>query len=136
MGLFSKRKPKGAEQNGPIFKGTVKTEQYNFTADKITDIRLKSPRLVNTTPFFQTTMNGSIPEIEIPAAPDPNKEPAKYLRSIHAVRDRTRLVFEKAKTNQLNHFDIDMTKFKDTVDYVVSIIKVGTLVTCSRMDLS
>lgn len=125
MGLFSKRKQKGADKDSPVFTGTVKTEQYNFAPDKITDIRLKSPRLVNTTPFFQTTMNGAIPEIDIPEAPDPNKEPARYLRSIYAVRDRTRLVFEKTKTNQLNHFDIDMTKFQDTADYVVSIIKVG-----------
>lgn len=34
---------------------------------------------------------------------------------------------EKAKRNQLNHFEVDMTKFKDTTKFVVSIIKVSGL---------
>ena len=33
---------------------------------------------------------------------------------------------DKARKNQLNHFEVDMTKFKDTTKFVVSIIKVGT----------
>ena len=66
----------------------------------------------------------AIPEIAIPRPPDPHLDPAAYLRSIHAVRDRTKWVFTKAKRNQLNHFDVDMSKFRDTADYVVSIIKV------------
>lgn len=34
------------------------------------------------------------------------------------------LVLEKAKANQLKHFDVDMDKFGDAASYVVSIIKV------------
>lgn len=66
----------------------------------------------------------SLPHIPIPRAPDPNLDPAGYLRSIYAVRERSHLVLEKAKKNQLRHFNVDMSKFQDTANYVVSIIKV------------
>ena len=65
-----------------------------------------------------------IPDVPIPKPPDPWREPARYLRSIHAVRERSRLVLEKAKRNQLKHFEVDMNKFADTASYVVAIIKV------------
>lgn len=70
-------------------------------------------------------MSASIADISIPDPPDPTTKPAAYLRSIHAVRQRTRLVLDEAKVNALNHFDVDLTKFQDTADYVVSIIKVS-----------
>lgn len=65
-----------------------------------------------------------IPEAPMAPPPDPNLDPAAYLRSIHAVRQRCGLVMEKAKQNQLNHFDVDMSKFQTTAQYIVSIIKV------------
>ena len=71
--------------------------------------------------------HASIPDIPLPRAPDPNLDPAGYLRSIYAVRERSRLVLEKAKTNQLKHFNVDMSKFQDTANYVVMIIKVCLL---------
>lgn len=75
-------------------------------------------------------MNGlskpTIPDIPIPKAPDPQTNPAAYLRSIYAVRERAKIVLEKAKKNQLKHFNVDMHKFPDVVSYVVSIIKVRT----------
>lgn len=70
----------------------------------------------------------SIPEIPISRPPDPALDPAAYLRSIHAVREQCKFVLAKAKQNQLNHFNVDMSKFKETASYVVSIIKVGSLV--------
>ncbi|KAI9803919.1 MAG: hypothetical protein M1825_001799 [Sarcosagium campestre] len=54
---------------------------------------------------------------------DPSIDPAGYLRSINAVRDRSRFVFEKALRNELLHFTVDMSKFSETAAYVVSIIK-------------
>jgi len=66
----------------------------------------------------------TIPEIDIPRAPDQESRPAEYLRSIYAVRERSMIVLDKAKSNNLRHFDVDMSKFQDTADYVVSIIKV------------
>lgn len=65
----------------------------------------------------------SFPDVPLPKAPDPTLDPAGYLRSIHAVRERSRLVLDKAKKNQLKHFIVDMTKFGDVARFVVSIIK-------------
>ncbi len=59
----------------------------------------------------------------MPKAPDPAVDPASYLRSINAVRDRCSMVLEKAKANQLNHFDVDMAKFDDCASFVVGLIK-------------
>ena len=70
--------------------------------------------------------NATLPDIPLPKAPDPNIDPAAYLRSIYAVRERSRLVMEKARRNQLRHFQVDMSKFADTAKFVVSIIKVHT----------
>jgi hypothetical protein len=72
----------------------------------------------------QPPQSQSIPDVPLPKAPDPNADPAGYLRSIYAVRERSKLVLEKAKRNQLRHFNVDMSKFPDTAHYVVSIIKV------------
>ncbi|KAK3067487.1 hypothetical protein LTR53_015613 [Teratosphaeriaceae sp. CCFEE 6253] len=65
----------------------------------------------------------TLPNVPLPKAPDPNLDPAGYLRSIYAVRERSRLVLDKAKRNQLRHFTVDMSKFDDTARYVVAIIK-------------
>jgi hypothetical protein len=65
------------------------------------------------------------PDDEVPKAPDPNLDAAGYLRSIHSVRERCTLVFEKAKKNDLNHFDVDWDKMDQTVKWVEGIIKVS-----------
>ncbi|KAK5694340.1 hypothetical protein LTR17_024896 [Elasticomyces elasticus] len=67
--------------------------------------------------------NATLPDIPLPKAPDPNLDPAGYLRSIYAVRERSRYVLDKAKRNQLRHFTVDMSKFADTANHVVMIIK-------------
>ncbi|KAI7975338.1 hypothetical protein EIK77_003719 [Talaromyces pinophilus] len=69
----------------------------------------------------------SIPEVPISKPPDPNLDPAAYLRSIHAVRERSRIVLQRARADKLTHFDVDMSKFEATASYVVSIIKVRRL---------
>lgn len=63
----------------------------------------------------------------MPKAPDPLVDPAAYLRSIGSVRARCSVLLEKALDNDLNHFDVDMSKFDDSVAFVVSIIKVPLL---------
>jgi hypothetical protein len=68
----------------------------------------------------------TIPKIALPKAPDPHVDPAGYLRSIGAVRERCNILLEKARKNELNHFEVDMSKFADTTSFVVSIIKVST----------
>lgn len=73
------------------------------------------------------TKSHSTPQIVLPKAPNPAVDPAAYLRSIYSVRERTSLVTAKAKKNQLQHFDVDLSKFADTARFVVSIIKVIAL---------
>ena len=124
MGLFRRKdsKVKQAETHGAP---TYNSEGvFTFSTDRLSDYSLKSPSLTTTNSSVRSTMIVSIPDIYIPPAPDPKKHPAKYLRSIYAVRERSRIVLEKAKKDQLIHFDVDMSKFQDTADYVVSVIKV------------
>jgi len=66
---------------------------------------------------------GSLPA-DLPPAPDPALDPSGYLRSIYAVRQRSRFVLDAALKDQLTNFTVDMSKFPDVADYVVSIIKV------------
>ncbi|CRK43913.1 hypothetical protein BN1723_005898 [Verticillium longisporum] len=65
----------------------------------------------------------SIPKIDLPRPPDPQLDPAGYLRSLGAVRERSRIVTDKALRNELNHFDVDLNKFPDVVSFVSCIIK-------------
>jgi len=65
-------------------------------------------------------------DVSLPPPPDPTLDPAAYLRSIYAVRARCGLVYQRAKRNQLAHFDVDGSKFGETAAYLVSIIKVAT----------
>lgn len=60
----------------------------------------------------------------MPRAPDPQLDPVGYLRSLGAVRERSKIVTDKALRNELLHFDVDMTKFADVVTFVGRIIKV------------
>lgn len=108
MGLFSRKTTKHGH--------AMEKDQGNQGTANGT---VKSPR-VNGSPAATAT----IPDIPLPRAPDPALNPAGYLRSIYAVRERSKLVLEKAKRNQLRHFQVDMSKFPETARYVVSIIKV------------
>jgi len=65
-----------------------------------------------------------MPDITLPSPPEPTLDPAAYLRSIYAVRARSKLIFGHARRNRLAHFDVDFDRFKETAKYVVSIIKV------------
>lgn len=65
-----------------------------------------------------------IPKIDLPKPPDPELDPAGYLKSLGAVRERCRILTTKAIKDELNHFDVDMHKFPEVVSFVASIIKV------------
>ena len=71
-------------------------------------------------------MNGNAPKptMSIPGPPDPRVDPAAYLKSIHSVRERSAIVMQKASSNSLAHFDVNMDMFQHTAQYVVSMIKV------------
>lgn len=78
-----------------------------------------------------------IPKIDLSKPPDPFIDPAGYLRSINAVRERSGLVLEMAKRNELEHFKVDMSLFPQTTKFVVSVIKVchrSTSGCCGRQE--
>jgi len=114
MGLFGR---KGSKVSADSESATSK------------DARHFNNPLISPAPS-KLTSNGhfsmSLPDVTLPRPPDPNLDPAAYLRSIYAVRERSRYIFDKARRNQLAHFDVDMAKFKETATYTVSIIKVGS----------
>ncbi|EFX02367.1 conserved fungal protein [Grosmannia clavigera kw1407] len=60
---------------------------------------------------------------DLPRGPDPALDPAGYLRSLPAVRERSRIITDKALRDELTHFDVDMSKFSDVVTFVAQIIK-------------
>lgn len=115
MGIFKRKDSKNSVQSD-------RDEQDSF-------VSVNSARTSNTSlrsPGYKGSgLPASIPELSIAKPPDPALDPAAYLRSIHSVRERTSLVLDKAKRNQLNHFDVDLDKFNATASYVVSIIKVS-----------
>ncbi|KKY23696.1 putative conserved fungal protein [Phaeomoniella chlamydospora] len=114
MGLFKRKDGK------PPSVHDEKSDRASVASSHSAHLSLKSPRPV---PALNGFADMSLPKIPLPAAPDPTLDPAGYLRSIYAVRERSKIVLEKAKENDLNHFDVDMTKFSATSAYVVSIIK-------------
>ena len=105
MGLFSRKNSSRLQANGN---------------NNHSDGELPPPSANGTKPFAamkrgnsNPAQNASIPAIPLPKAPDPNLDPAGYLRSIYAVRERSKLVMDKANRNHLRHFNVDMSKFED-----------------------
>lgn len=115
MGLFKRKDSRNSVQS-------ERDEQESFVSvnsARTSNTSLKSPG------YKGSGLPASIPEMPIANPPDPALDPAAYLRSIHAVRDRANIVLDRAKRNQLRHFDVDLSKLKATASYVVSIIKVN-----------
>lgn len=118
MGLFHKKDSRSHDSRSD--KSSLRP---SVTVDKLSEYSIRSPKLVN-----QSGANGHLSKmipsnVDLPPAPDPTTKPAAYLRSIQSVRDRSKIVLMRAKSNSLNHFNVDMSKFQETADYVVSIIK-------------
>ncbi len=112
MGIFNRKSAK-IQTNGEIMDS-------GFNSNT-----LKSPPPTQTCHKNSPFVSPSALDVTLPAPPDPTLDPAAYLRSIWAVRARCQLVYQRAKRNQLAHFDVDGTKFRETANYLVSIIKVG-----------
>ena len=116
MGLFSKK------------SSSRTTSVMSKNEDSSTS--LASPTSVKSPPPNKTSFqNGAslippVPQIPLPPAPNPNTDPVAYLKSLYAVRERTKHVMVRAKRDQLTNFTVDISKFSDVVEYVVSIIKV------------
>lgn len=130
MGLFSRKDktPKG-EQPINTSKSNVSVNSHSSS--------LRSPPGVSRNPLNRTSAASTspgtpmspmspikLPKIDLPRPPDPQLDPAGYLRSLGAVRERSKIVTDKALRNELKHFDVDMGKFPDVVTFVTGIIKV------------
>jgi hypothetical protein len=126
MGLFSRKKTSDSTTSDGSRKNSSSLADIGSMSSQSS---LKSPVTPGTPGFSKMAkpIAPTIPKINLPRAPDPHVDPAGYLRSIGAVRERCLPVLEKAKANQLNHFDVDMSKFDNTTRFVVSIIKVAFL---------
>ena len=111
MGLFNRKNTKSSNHSGK-------------KSPSINSDHIQSPRA--SRPSAGASF-GSLPAISAPKAPDPSVDPAAYLRSIFSVRERCSIVTQKARQNQLKHFDVDLTKWRDTAHYVVSIIKASII---------
>ncbi|RDW84873.1 hypothetical protein BP6252_02463 [Coleophoma cylindrospora] len=115
MGLFTRKDRNSSTPSSR--KDPSITDGHSYASSQSS---IKSP----TTPGYgKMSLSPTIPEIPLPKAPDPNLDPAGYLRSIYSVRERCSIVLAKAKRNELQHFEVDMSKFQDTTKFVCSIIK-------------
>ena len=110
MGLFN-RKNTRTSTNG----------NANGLASNAGSIKSPPPEKNSNGSAFESP---SMLNVSLPGPPDPSLDPAAYLRSIYAVRQRSRHTNVNVKRNQLSHFDVDSSKWKDNVDYVTRIIKV------------
>ncbi|KAI1271095.1 hypothetical protein F5Y07DRAFT_384094 [Xylaria sp. FL0933] len=136
MGLFS-RKPKAPR---PLTKDSASfdSDHSHSNSHKNSNSNVKSIRS-NTFSFKSNSrtsasslgglqsplppMTPHLPKVNLPKPPDPSLDAAGYLRSLGAVRERCKIVTEKALHNQLHHFDVDLDKFPDVVNFVCRIIK-------------
>ncbi|KAH8664713.1 hypothetical protein BX600DRAFT_302939 [Xylariales sp. PMI_506] len=119
MGLFSK-KPKPPKASGKM----LASDSQSFHSDHD---NMKSPISfqVNRSSGGASSIPSTpmIPRVDMPKPPDPHLDPAAYLRSLGAIRERSKIVSDKATRNALQHFDVDMNKFPDVVRFVCGIIK-------------
>ncbi|KAJ5908288.1 DUF1688-domain-containing protein [Penicillium taxi] len=114
MGLFKRKESRSSQSDRDGDESFISS-----TSARNSSASLKS----SNTGYKSSGLPAPIPEMPIARPPDPALDPAAYLRSIHAVRERANLILRRAKRNKLHHFDVDMSKFAATASYIVSIIK-------------
>ena len=135
MGLFSRKEkaPKATASSKP----SINTSDVSINSGASS---LKSPPGTTTRSTFNRfsgssanngNMAAQIPKVDLPRPPDPQLDPAGYLRSLPAVRERSKIVTNKALENKLTHFNVDMSKFPDVVSFVAQIIKVSSPPSCA-----
>ena len=131
MGLFSRREKPPKSSSDPPIQSSYSTASVNSSGSRGAGIvnRISASSTAGlgstTTPMSPNGSNNfKMPKIDLPRPPDPQLDPAGYLRSLVAVRERSRFVYDKAMRNELKHFDVDMSKMADVVSFVTNLIKV------------
>ncbi|KAI0158002.1 DUF1688-domain-containing protein [Hypoxylon sp. FL1284] len=138
MGIFSRKpktpKPANGAANGND-SASVESEGSNVRSSSTTghsriqihNINRSSAGSVPPTPLTpmtpMTPHHSAMFRVNLPKPPDPSLDAAGYLKSLGSVRERSKIVTDKALRNGLNHFDVDMAKFPDVVSFVCGIIK-------------
>ncbi|RPB26694.1 DUF1688-domain-containing protein [Terfezia boudieri ATCC MYA-4762] len=124
MGLFSK---KGSSRANSV--NSDKTTKSKSTTSSTSYHSIRSTASTTKTSLPESSclsmppMPANTSPVELTPAPNPQLDPSGYLRSIYAVRETSRHVLDAALKGRLTNFHVDLTKFKDVVHYVVSIIK-------------
>ncbi|KAI1505834.1 hypothetical protein F5X99DRAFT_218630 [Biscogniauxia marginata] len=126
MGLFSRKSktPKVVSPNPNADAASFDSAGSNLKTSSTFNTRLMnriSSASIPPTPL--SPMAPQMPKVNLPKPPDPSLDAAGYLRSLGSVRERSKIVTEKALKNRLNHFDVDLDKFPDVVTFVCGIIK-------------
>lgn len=121
MGLFS-RKDKSRRGDASL-PTSQSTNSFTSSTSRSVVNRVSAGSITPGSPLSPMSPV-KLPKMDLPRPPDPQLDPAGYLRSLGAVRERTKLVFDKLMANRLQHFDVDMTKFSDVVTFVSGLIKV------------
>ncbi|KAI0017130.1 DUF1688-domain-containing protein [Xylariomycetidae sp. FL0641] len=128
MGLFSRKprtpKPVASSKASNTDAASIDSETSNIKSSSTINSRVLNRTSAGSVPQTPLTpMTPHLPKVNLPKPPDPSLDAAGYLRSLGAVRERCRIVTDKALKNQLNHFDVDISKFPDVVTFVCGIIK-------------
>ncbi|KAK5993776.1 Uracil catabolism protein 4 [Cladobotryum mycophilum] len=122
MGFFS-RKPKQPKADSSLTNSTSTASFNSATSRGLSNNRISAGSILTPATPLSPMSAVKIPKIDLPRPPDPQLDPAGYLRSLGAVRDRSKVILDKALKNQLNHFDVDMTKMSDVSIFVSGLIK-------------
>ncbi|OAA69298.1 hypothetical protein LEL_10174 [Akanthomyces lecanii RCEF 1005] len=120
MGLFS-RKDKSRRGDASL-PTSQSTNSFASSTSRSVVNRVSAGSITPGSPLSPMSPV-KLPKMDLPRPPDPQLDPAGYLRSLGAVRERTKIVFDKLMANKLHHFDVDMTKFPDVVTFVSGLIK-------------
>ncbi|PHH65644.1 hypothetical protein CDD81_1730 [Ophiocordyceps australis] len=120
MGLFS-RKDKSTKGASSIATSQSTTSFHSGTSRAVGN-RTSAGSMTPTTPLSPMSPV-KLPKVDLPRPPDPSLDPASYLRSLGAVRERCQIVMGMTLNNELNHFDVDLNKFPDVVRFVSGLIK-------------
>lgn len=122
MGIFS-RKQKSPRESG-ILESQSTTSFGSSTFRGLANNRVSAGSMLTPNTPLSPLPSLKIPKLDLPRPPDPALDPAGYLRSLGAIRDRAKVLLEKAEDNELVHFDVDMNKFPNVVTFVSGLIKV------------
>ncbi|UNI18537.1 hypothetical protein JDV02_004800 [Purpureocillium takamizusanense] len=120
MGIFSRREK--APKGNSSLATSHSTGSVNSNHSRAIPSRTSGGSATAGTPMSPMSPV-KLPKVDLPRPPDPQLDPTGYLRSLGAVRERSKIIFDKASRNELNHFDVDLDKLSDVVSFVSGLIK-------------